>query len=248
MNSGFILKLHQRKGDPNSVRVFCNGEMMDEIDTTTTECSYAYDFKFEWGVLSYIIIEVLNEKTLVDEKNNILSSNSIIIDSIIPSVDGIVPEQDTKCDITFIRKPDPIWQILSSQKNSNYDRVNFHQCESVGLGKFIFLIMPIIGKWGGRGNAKGRFIDTNPFCYHADPDFEMPYTIKENGEKIMKKINFWNSQVNALAKPIDLIIDEQIHRMSQIGKSGNKMWPDNNPDIIEKCKVNMKKALNYYED
>lgn len=144
MSDIITINIQQKKGSPNSVRLFFNYNLLDEFDTKESAEVKNYEVDIIDGDINSFYIEVLNQKTIVEDnnKNHILSSNSVIINDMKTYYKKHDAVYSNKYPI-FKRKIDPIYQIYAKQNNLDYKTFNIHCDVSIGNGYFAWFLIPL---------------------------------------------------------------------------------------------------------
>jgi hypothetical protein len=143
MGDKILINLQQKKGAVNSVRLFFNHDLLDEFDTTESAEIKNYDVDIVDGDVNRFFVQVLNEKTIVENNfnNNVLSSNSVVINSM--NIFYKKHNQTYTSLPTFKRDIDPIYQIYAKQNNLPYPQFQKLCDISVGNGIFAWFFVPI---------------------------------------------------------------------------------------------------------
>lgn len=246
-----LLNVSQHKGEKNSIRVFANEELLDEIDTKVEPTSYAIPFDLETYDLNSIQIQVLNHKTIVSDNFKILSSNDVTINHcIIRWVENNYAfDICSNSGINFIRSIDPIYQIYAQQKNLVYKKINLGNLNSIGNGFFIQHFFPMTYE-KVPGEIQHSFMVNPLFLNNSGENIDFTYTDINGKLDILTIEKCWDDQNEKFIDGSEGIIE----RFLKLLKIKYKAWDHNKKyfekfhDNVESFKININKAISFYED
>lgn len=246
MNSKITFSVNQSKGAQNAFRIFINGELLDETETTLEKTYYHYDCDIVPGIPSNLVIQVLNHNSIVDDSQNVLSSNTIKIHEFFLKYKDYV-SHNLNYSFNFVRDIDPVYQIYAKQNNIDYNKINLKQCTSVGKGLFHCPIT-LLKYWSPTLNNTKIAMITDILGL-TDDEKESWYKVKD-GHTIRKNFNVFDSTTQKFKLCQEKIIDQCIDRLLQYdsfnGEKCDLMYE--NPELVERVRINIQYALNFYED